>query len=472
MISDHQLQFVQLFNMAIIPTLGEARRAMNARFAGDEKLLKRRAASVSTDSRTCGSEMLFFALRGEKFDGHEFIAEVFARGALAAVVEEKWFASAPKRRGNFLIVADTLQALQRLGQNIRKRWGGCVLAITGSNGKTTTKEMVAAVLSQKKIVHKTTGNLNNHIGVPATLTEISPAHEMLVLEMGTNHFGEIAQLCEIAEPDLGLITNIGHAHLEFFGDLAGVARAKKELFDHLAAHDGVAFLNADDAHLVNALPARMKAVTFGLNKPAQIQGKIVAQDEAGRVTLAWKNVHIHLQIPGGHHAGNALAAVAVGSFFGLNAAEIKRGVEACAAPSKRMEVMQRGGITIINDAYNANPDSMRAALQFLAQKSMPEGGRRVAILGDMLELGPAADDYHRELGEFIKTLPIQAVFALGPHMRQLVAAIGRECWALHFDKQEDLIAEVKQSLRPGDVMLLKGSRGMRMEEVVGHLTSA
>jgi UDP-N-acetylmuramoyl-tripeptide--D-alanyl-D-alanine ligase len=457
--------------MAIIPTLGEARRAMNARYAGDEKLLTSRAAAVSTDSRACGSEMLFVALRGDKFDGHDFIADVFARGALAAVVETKWFEQQINLRGNFLMVADTLQALQQLGGNIRKRWGGSVLAITGSNGKTTTKEMAAAVLRQRKFIHKNIGNLNNHIGVPLTLCELAPAHEVLVLEMGTNHFGEIARLCEIAGPDRGLVTNIGHAHTEFFGDLAGVAKAKKELFDYLHDHDGVAFVNADDHYVMMALPGRLKAVTFGLHNPAQVRGKMVGYDENGCLRLAWKNVEIQLRIPGGHHAGNALAAIAAGDFYGLSAAEIKRGVESCEAPPKRMQVLQLRGMTVINDAYNANPESMRAALQFLAGKPVPEGGRRIAVLGDMLELGPSAADLHRELGEFLKTLPIQAAFTFGPHMRHLAEAVGHERWALHFDSKEELIAEVQQSVRPGDVLLLKGSRGMAMEELIRHLES-
>ncbi|MGH7496414.1 MAG: UDP-N-acetylmuramoyl-tripeptide--D-alanyl-D-alanine ligase [bacterium] len=452
--------------MPIILTLGEARRAMDARYAGEEKLLTRRAAAVSTDSRTCGSEMLFIALRGEKFDGHDYIAQVFERGALAAVVETKWFEKQTKPQGNFLIVTDTVQALQQLGRAIRKRWGGSVLAITGSNGKTTAKEMTAAVLRQKKFIHKTTGNLNNHLGVPVTLTELAPAHEIAVVEMGMNHFGEIARLCEIAEPDLGLITNIGHAHLEFFGDLAGVAKAKKELFDYLHDHDGVAFVNADDHYVMKAMPGRLKAVTFGSNNPAQIQGKIAGQDENGCVRFTWKNVEIYLKIPGAHHVNNALAAAAVGNYFGLRAEEIKRGLESCEAPAKRMQLLQLRGMTVINDAYNANPESMRAALQYLASKSVPEGGRRIAVLGDMLELGPAAAGHHRELGELIKTLPIQAVFAFGPHMRHLVEAIGHERWALHFEKKEELIFELKQSVRPGDVLLLKGSRGMAMEEVL------
>jgi UDP-N-acetylmuramoyl-tripeptide--D-alanyl-D-alanine ligase len=410
--------------------------------------------------------MLFVALRGEKFDGHDYIAQVFESGALAAVVETKWHENQRKLRGNFLIVTDTLRALQELGRAIRKRWGGSVLAITGSNGKTTTKEMTAAVLGQKQFIHKTTGNLNNHIGVPVTLTGLSPAHELAVVEMGMNHFGEIARLCEIAEPDLGLITNIGHAHLEFFGDLAGVARAKKELFDYLHDHDGVAFVNADDHYLMMAMPGRLKAVTFGSNNPAQIQGKITGQDENGCVRFTWKNVEIHLKIPGVHHVNNALAAAAAGDYLGLRAEEIKRGLESCEAPAKRMQVLQRRGVTVINDAYNANPESMRAALQYLATKSVPAGGRRIAALGDMLELGPAAADYHRELGEFIKTLPIQAVLAFGPHMRHLAEAAGHERWALHFEKKEELIAELKKSVRPGDLLLLKGSRGMAMEEVL------
>ena len=455
--------------MAIIPTLGEARRAMNARYAGEEKLLTRRAAAVSTDSRSCGSEMLFVALRGEKFDGHDFVPEVLAKGALAAVVDAEWFERQRQPAGNCLVVTDTLYALQLLGEFVRRRWGGTVLAITGSNGKTTTKEMAAAVLQQKKFVHKTSGNLNNHIGVPVTLSQLAPAHEMLVLEMGTNHFGEIARLCEIAGPDWGLITNIGHAHTEFFGDLAGVTRAKKELFEYLQAHDGVAFVNADDAHLVGALPSGLKAVTFGRQHPAQIHGEVTGYDEAGRATLAWKGEHIHLQVPGEHHASNALAAIAVGDFTGLSAAQIKRGLESSATPAQRMQIMQAGGLTIVNDAYNANPESMRAALRFLAMKEVPAGGRRVAILGDMLELGANADQFHRELGEFLKTLAIQAVFAYGPRMRHLVEAVGHERWALHFNSKSELIAEAKQSLRPGDVLLLKGSRGMAMEEVIGNL---
>jgi UDP-N-acetylmuramoyl-tripeptide--D-alanyl-D-alanine ligase len=455
--------------MALLPTLGEARRTMNARYAGDERKMTRRATAVSTDSRSCASEMLFVALPGDKFDGHDFIAAAFAQGALAAVVEAKWFERQKKPRGDFLLVDDTLHALQQLGSGIRKRWGGNVLAITGSNGKTTTKEMIAAVLRQKNFLHKTSGNLNNHIGVPLTLSELSPAHELLVVEMGTNHFGEIARLCEIAAPNLGLITNVGHAHTGFFGDLAGVTKAKKELFDYLHGHDGIAFLNADDAPLLGALPSALKAITFGVRNPAQIHAKILGYDEAGCVTLAWKNVEIRLPVPGEHQAGNALAAIAVGDFFNLSAEQIKRGLESCTVPSQRMQILHAGGMTIINDAYNANPESMRAALLFLAAKAVPPGGRRVAILGDMLELGPTADDHHHALGEFIKTLPIQAVLAFGPHMRRLVEAVGHERWALHFDKKEELIAEVKQCVRAGDVLLLKGSRGMAMEETIKNL---
>ena len=457
--------------MPIILTTGEVLQALgeHARYAGEPGVLTRRALKISTDSRLCGPEDLFFALRGERFDGHDFIAEIFSRGALAAVVEAGWFGSEKKRAGNFLVVEDTLTALQDLGRVIRRRWGQLVLAITGSTGKTTTKEMVAAVLAQKIFVHKTSGNLNNHIGVPLVLSELTHAHELAVLEMGTNHFGEIAALCKIAAPDFGLITNIGRAHTEFFGDLTGVAKAKRELWEAVRARDGIAFLNADDAHLIAALPSGMKAVTYGLQAPAQIHGKIAGMDDEGRVTLAWKDEQIRLNVAGQHQASNALAAIAVGDYFGVTPGAIKKGLETFTVPEKRMQISQLAGMTVINDAYNANPESLRAALEFLASRQLAEGGRRIAILGDMLELGAAAETAHHEAGEVISTLPVQAVFAFGPNMKYLVHAVGQHCWALHFENKHQLIEEIKRSVRPGDVLLIKGSRGMAMEEVIKQL---
>jgi len=457
--------------MALILTLGEILRALGegARYVGDQAVLTRRAMGISIDSRACGAEALFVALRGDRFNGHNFITDVFEKQALAAVVDAQWFQSNKKAFGNFLIVDDTLHALQKLGSTIRKRWGKNVVAVTGSNGKTTTKEMIASVLQQKFFTHKTTGNLNNHLGVPLTLSELTYGPEVAVVEMGTNHFGEIATLCEIAAPNFGVITNVARAHTEFFGDLAGVAKAKAELFEYLHRNDGIAFLNADDPHLRAALPSGAKAITFGIDKPAQYQGKVLGLDENGCVQLEVQKTQIRLNVPGLHHAHNALAAVAIGGFLGLAMSSIKKGLESFETPAKRMQVQRMHGVTIINDAYNANPESMRAALQFLAAMSPAEHGRRIAILGDMLELGSHADEYHREIGEFITLLPIQAVFAFGPHMKHLVQAIGQHCWAEHFEEKATLFAEINRSVRPGDVLLLKGSRGMAMEEVIANL---
>ncbi|RIK78283.1 UDP-N-acetylmuramoyl-tripeptide--D-alanyl-D-alanine ligase [candidate division KSB1 bacterium] len=457
--------------MPIILTLGEVLRACGeqVRFAGDKSMLRTRPAACSIDSRTCQGGDLFFALAGDKFDGHEFLPQVFEKQALAAVVSARWYEQHPKQRNNLIIVGDVLQALQNLGSAIRRRWGKPVLALTGSNGKTTTKEMVAAVLAQKKVVHKTVGNLNNHIGVPLTLSQLAFAHDMAVVEMGANHFGEIARLCEIAVPQYGLITNVGRAHLEFFGDAAGVARAKGELFHYLHEHEGIAFFNADDPYLPAVLPAGLKAVTYGLQKPAQIHGTIKQTDGGGHATLSWRNTEIRINVPGAHNAGNALAAVAIGDFFGIAPEAIRAGIEACASVSQRMQIVRKSGMVIINDAYNANPESMKIALGFLAQQPLAASARRVAILGDMLELGASAEAAHREIGEFIATLPLQAVFAYGPQTKHLVDAVGQNCWAVHFMKKQNLFAEVNRSVRPGDVLLLKGSRGMAMEEVLEKL---
>jgi UDP-N-acetylmuramoyl-tripeptide--D-alanyl-D-alanine ligase len=464
--------------VALILTLGELQQACgaNSRFVGDSAHLTQRTAGLSTDSRKCQPGEIFIALRGEHFDGHQFVKPVLASGALAAIVEAKWFKTqkqtAQLPSGNLIVVEDTLRALQNLGHTIRRRWGKEIVAITGSNGKTTTKELIAAVLAQGKSVHRTTGNLNNHIGVPLTLAELNYGHDLAVVEMGTNHFGEIARLCEIAEPNFGLITNIGRAHIEFFQDLEGVAKAKGELFEYLYTRDGIAFLNTDDPWLRKMLPSGTKAITFGIDQPAQVQGKIVAADENGRVTLAWRGLDIRLAIPGTHNASNALAAIAVGEHFGIAPEKIRFVLENAQAVAQRMQILRRGELTIINDAYNANPESMRAAVEFLAAMPVREHGRRVAILGDMLELGEAAPAAHQEIGELISTLPIQAVFAFGPQMKHLVGAIGEILWAEHFDDKSKLCKEVKRSLRPGDVILVKGSRGMTMEEVIEKLPEA
>jgi UDP-N-acetylmuramyl pentapeptide synthase len=249
-----------------------------------------------------------------------------------------------------------------------------------------------------------------------------------------------------------------------------VAKAKRELFDYLHTRDGVVFINADDSKLRATLPSGAKAITYGIDQPAQVQGKIAGVDANGCVTLAWRGQNIHLAIPGTHNAINALAAAAVGEHLGIASEKIRRALETTQPVAKRMQIFRRGELTIINDAYNANPESMRAALEFLAAMPIRENGRRIAVLGDMLELGDATSSVHEEIGVMAKGLPIHAIFAYGPQMRHLVHAIGETFWAEHFDDKTRLSEEINRSVRPGDVILLKGSRGMAMEEVAEHLS--
>lgn len=452
----------------MILTLKEIQAAISpAAFVGEPSRHRMYPAGICTDSRQIREGDLFVALRGGKFDGHDFIAAVQSV-ALASIVEEEWFEKTKPSSGNFLIVHDSLLALQSCGRAVRRSWKKTVVAIGGSNGKTTTKELVYGVLAQAHQTHGTLGNLNNHIGVPLTLSGLQTDHELAVVEVGTNHFGEISQLCEIAEPDFGLITNIGREHLEYFGDLAGVARAELELFDYVKAHKGVALVNIDDPTLRAQKWDGLQTITYGFSEGAQVQGVYATIGEDGCSTISIEGLSIRVPIPGAHNALNALAAVAVGLQFGVSLQQARAGIESCQAVSKRMQVERIGGVIFINDAYNANPESMRAALDSLMAMPLSKGGRRIAVLGDMLEMGAAGEAAHHEIGEKINQLKIDAVFAFGPASRHIVEAIDPrriskvEC----FQAKPDICNAVSDFLRSDDVVLVKGSRGMKMEEVI------
>jgi len=452
----------------VILTLKEIQAAVSpATFVGEPSRHRMYPAGISTDSRQIREGELFVALRGEKFDGHDFAFAVQPT-ALGAVVEEDWFEKAKPSSGNFLIVHDSLRALQNCGRAVRRAWKRPIVAIGGSNGKTTTKELVYAVLAQAQLTHRTVGNLNNHIGVPLTLAGLQKEHALAVIEVGTNHFGEIAQLCKIAEPEYGLITNIGREHLEYFGDLAGVARAELELFDYLKAHNGTALVNIDDPTLRAQKWDGLQTITYGFSEGARVRGVLATIGEDGCSTFTIEGVAIRVPIAGAHNALNALAAVAVGLEFRVSLGQARTGIESCKAVSKRMQVERIGSVVFINDAYNANPESMRAALDSLIAMPLPKNGRRIAVLGDMLEMGAAGEAAHREIGEKINQLKIDAVFAFGPASRHIVEAvdINREAIVAHFENKSDICNAVKDFLRSGDIVLVKGSRGMKMEEVV------
>ncbi len=434
-------------------------------------MLSRPLAGVSTDSRKIGPNEVYLALRGEQYDGHDFVSECFDKGASAAVVEKSWWHlhSAKFTNRPVVLVENTLAALQTAANFYRRKFSIPLMGLTGTNGKTTTKEMIAAVLSEMGSVCKTEGNLNNHIGVPLTLLTLRPAHKSAVIEMGTNHFGEIARLCEIAEPQLGIITNIGRGHLEFLGDLEGVARAKMELFQALPS-DGTAFVNLDDPMIVKHAPKRKNNITFGFNKAARIKGKSLEPDKQGFPRMQVEGQTFRLNLRGNHNLANALAAVAVGLEFGIGLKTMNAALENVTLPSKRLEISRWKNILILNDSYNANPDSTLAALAIL--RDAPISGKRIFVFGDMLELGEAGPTEHANIGESLPNFWVDVFFAFGPLSASAVEAAKKASAKItikRFLDKKDLVGELKKLLVDGDALLVKGSRGMKMEEVLDKL---
>jgi len=424
---------------------------------------------VSTDSRTIKEGELFVAIRGPNFDGHKFLAEAFANGAVAAIVDREG-AIEPVKTMPLLVVQDTTKALGDLARYYRLKFDIPVIAIGGSNGKTTTKEMIAAVLRRRYEVLSTEGNLNNQIGVPHTLFRLERKHEIAVIEIGTNHPGEIAYLCSVIEPTHGLITNIGREHLEFFRTLRGVAKEEGALFEALARrNDAVAFVNVDDPLVRQRARNLRKKVTYGCTSTASIRGKIGEGDAAGCFELRFtvrgskRQTRLHLAMPGAHNAFNALAAAAVGLTFKVPAAEIKAALERFQAVSKRMEIVTINGVTVYNDTYNANPDSVRAALRTLATAQVP--GKRIAVLADMNELGEASQAEHARIGKELSTLPIDYLLTYGEQAQHIHEAANVK-FKVHYQQKNMLAEYLCELLSPGDAVLVKGSRSLKMEDVV------
>jgi len=442
----------------------------------NKELLKRRSISgVVTDSRAVKKNDLFFALKGEKFDAHDFIDSVVKAEAAAIVVHREWaqkneqyFRTFPCA---FIIVNDTTIAFGELARTYRRKFDIPVIAIGGSNGKTTTKEMVNAVLRTTYNVLSTEGNLNNHIGVPQTLFRLTSKHDAAVVEIGTNHFGELKYLCEIAEPTHGLITNIGKEHLEFFGDEDGVAKEELELFNYLNDHRGIAFVNSDDRFLEAASKTLKRQFSYGMASKADIRAKKIHTNELGQsdFELVWQKKNISfavtLGVPGLHNVTNALAASAVGLKFRVKPKKIAKALKQFSSTSKRMEVVSNNGVTILNDTYNSNPDSVIVALKTL--KSFDTTGKKIVVLGDMRELGEASKREHTNIGVVASEMKFDALLTFGPYSKYTSEAFDAD--AKHFEGKEELSTELKKILNHGDVVLIKGSRGMKMEDVVHQL---
>lgn len=422
---------------------------------------------VSTDSRTLQEGDLFVPLRGENFDGHKFILQAAERHAAGAMVEEKWNGTVP--RGFALIrVADTLVGYQTLAASYRASLRLKVIAITGSNGKTSTKDFVAATLAKKFRVTKTEGNFNNHVGLPQTMLAAGRDDEIAVWEIGMNHPGEIAALAKLAAPDVAIITNIGVAHIEFMGSREGIAQEKGALAEALTA-GGTLILNGDD-EFSEAIAKRTEAkvIRAGIENGA-VRATDISQHSSGSEFTILEGAHrcrAQLPVPGIHMVQNAMLAVAAGRAFGLSLEECAVGLASTPLTKARLQIREIDGIQFIDDSYNANPDSMRAALRTLVE--LDADGRRIAVLGEMGELGAESERGHREVGECAAQLQIDeliAVGATGAAIAHAARKAGLENSAA-VDDASEAAERLAKNAKPGDLILVKGSRSARMEQVL------
>ncbi|HEY1241101.1 MAG TPA: UDP-N-acetylmuramoyl-tripeptide--D-alanyl-D-alanine ligase [Bryobacteraceae bacterium] len=439
--------------------LEQAARVMNA--SGAPQPVK--VAGWSVDTRTQNAGDVFFALRGPNFDGHDFVPPALAKGASAVVVERS---SGADRE---LVVSDSLIALQRLASWARDQWSGRVIGVTGSAGKTTTKDAIAHLLSGEFAVGKTVGNLNNHVGVPLSILRLPDESRVGVLEMGMNHAGEIRTLAEIARPEIGVVTNVGYAHVEAFDSIEGVAAAKRELIEGLP-RDGVAVLNGDDPRVCQFRDVHPgPSVTFGFSECAEVRAEALALN--GEVTrFRVGGEEFETTLAGRHGIMNLLAAIAVARVLGIAPAKLTGAVRSFTAGKMRGERMDWNGIAIWNDCYNSNPEAARAMLDVLSQTPAE---RRIAVLGEMLELGHASEELHRQVGRYAAEKGIDFLIGVRGFARAMInAAVGAgipESAAIFFEDAGEAGAALREMARPGDAILLKGSRGVRVERVLERL---
>ncbi len=415
---------------------------------------------IATDSRECGPGDLFIAIMGEQVDGHRFIAHVEKQGTVAALVST---ADPEIKTMQQVVVADPVVTLGAVAQAWRRQFAIPVIGITGTNGKTTTKELLAHLLTAEFSVHVTSANFNTSVGLPLTLLTLTKQHSVSVLEMGANRPGDIALLAEIAEPTHGLITNIAPAHLEGFGNIATVARTKGELF--LALSDGTAFVNCSDERVRN-LAVLGEQITFGFSPDCDYAADIVSI-ERRELILIVNGGELYTGSTNPILAKNLLAAVAVADTLGITWDQIQTQIKTFRSPQGRGQVKQVGPYTIIDDTYNANLVSVKVAIDYLS--AFNTNGRHVLVFGDMFELGESAAELHRQVGLAASTAALAAVFTVGENTRHTDQAIDRIEYHRHFDNKAELLADLQNYLRAGDVVLVKGSRGMAMETIIEAL---
>ncbi len=417
----------------------------------------------SIDSRTIAPGDLFFALRGPQFDGHDYAAGAMAKGAAGAVVERDLGLAEQ------IVVQDTLAAMQKLAAWARCQWGGRVVGVTGSAGKTTTKDAIAHLLAVELAVGKTIGNLNNHFGLPLSILRLPDESQMAVLEMAMNHAGEIRALARIARPDVGVVTNVGYAHVEAFGSIEGVARAKRELIEELPP-DGVAVLNADDRLVAGFREMhRGRVVTFGLAENADVRAANVELFSGG-VRFDCRGVRFESPLVGRHGLSNVLAGIAVAEVFGIAPERLRDAVRSLAPGKMRGERLEHDGVVIWNDSYNSNPEAARAMLDVLRETP---ARRRIAVLGEMLELGQSTEPLHREVGRYVAVEGIDVLVGIRGAARFMVeeaVTAGLSDGAAFFFEDPAAAGEFLGGLlRPGDAVLFKGSRGVRVERALDRV---
>ena len=415
------------------------------------------STGVSTDTRSIKSGTIFFALKGDNFNANKFAIDAIELGALFSVVDEE-----PEIENDKLIVVNNvLQALQDLAHFHRKYLDIPIIAITGSNGKTTSKELISSVLSEQFTVFATKGNFNNHIGVPLTLLEMDNSTNIGVVEMGANHIGEIRKLCEIAAPDYGYITNFGKAHLEGFGSLQGVIRGKSELYDYLISNSGLVFINADDSKQLIQIKDYNNVFKFSKSKNSDLE--ISMQAKTPFVKINFLDQEIQSQLIGAYNFSNIAAAISIGHYFELDFLKIKKGIELYQPKNNRSQIIKQKSNTIILDAYNANPTSMNAALDNF---SLMKGYNKIVILGDMFELGDESFNEHKAVIDLVNSLNFTFTYYVGQHFIKHKFLSER----VFFFDNTDVLKRHFQSLSiSNSVILVKGSRGMSLEVLLQYL---
>ena len=428
-------------------------------------------SSVCTDTRAIKAGCVFIALKGENFDGHDFAAQATELGAEAVITER------PIENAKCIVVDSTRRALLNLACHYRNKFEIPLVGVTGSVGKTSTKEMIASVLSQGYKTLKTEGNHNNEIGLPLTLFEIEKDTQAAVIEMGMNHFGEISRLSLCACPTIAVITNIGFSHIENLGTQEDILKAKMEILDG-CSYDAPLIINGDDKLLANVTPrGGRRTVSYSMSKKSCDVYASNIKTDGGVITLDINSkagvTPVTINCYGEHNIKNALAAFAVGLELGMSTEDMAKGIAAFKPDGMRQNIQQRNGITMIIDCYNAAPDSMKAGISVLSQVNVAEGGRRIAVIADMLEMGKMAPKLHKMVGEALGVSTTDMIFCYGENAKYFIEGAVKKGFdkdkCFHFETREELTEAVKAEVKPGDAVWFKGSRGMKLEEVVDAL---